>query len=82
MKPGNKKLISEASMGDLEKRTSEEKGIQSLMMYHKRSFRIPENINYYSEKDFKAAEKKYLKHCLSNGGATLTSGSSKTGAKR
>jgi len=61
-------------MGDMEKRASGEQGIKSLMMYHKRSFRIPENIDYYSEKDFKAAEKKYLKLCLANGGPALLSG--------
>jgi hypothetical protein len=69
-------------MGDLEKRISGEQGIKSLMMYHKRSFRIPENINYYSEKDFKAAEKKYLKLCLANGGGVFSSGTTDSDARK
>ena len=31
-------------------------------------FRIPENVNYYSENDYKRAEKKFVKFCLKDGG--------------
>lgn len=39
-------------------------GLKKLLVYYKAVFRTPENINHYSESDFKAAEKKYLKYIL------------------
>jgi len=42
-------------------------GIQSLINRHKKLFLIPENLNYYAPKDYKNAERKYLKYALHEG---------------
>lgn len=42
-------------------------GLQKMLKNGKEAFRIPENLLYYSEKDFKEAEKKYLKLCVIGG---------------
>ena len=39
-------------------------GLKKLLDYYKAVFRTPENLNHYSDSDFKAAEKKYLKFIL------------------
>jgi hypothetical protein len=43
-------------------------GIQRIVKKHKIRFRVPENLNFYSRKDLMAAERKFLKHVLLNGG--------------
>jgi len=40
------------------------RGIKSLIRLYKNIFRIPENLNHYSEKDYRAAERKFLKQAL------------------
>ncbi|MFZ0613783.1 MAG: hypothetical protein WAM73_16210 [Desulfobacterales bacterium] len=42
-------------------------GIRRLIRNLKKEFRIPENLEHYSEEDLQEAEKKYLKFCLQNG---------------
>lgn len=42
----------------------ENQGIVNLLCYYKKLFRTPENVNHYSEPDFRAAEKKFLKYIL------------------
>lgn len=42
-------------------------GIKLLIKYGKKKFRIAENLSYYSENDFKRAEKKYIKTCILGG---------------
>jgi hypothetical protein len=42
-------------------------GAKLLVKKYRETFRIPENINYYSKEDFQRAEKKYLKFCLTTG---------------
>lgn len=42
-------------------------GIQKLYKKYQEVFRIPENLNHYSDEDFKKAEKKFLRHCFFNG---------------
>ncbi len=42
-------------------------GIEKLAEKYRNIFRIPENINHYSEKDFQVAERKFLKFALLNG---------------
>jgi hypothetical protein len=42
-------------------------GIRLLIKTAKRKFRIPENLNHYSDRDFKQAEKKFLKVCVLGG---------------
>ena len=42
-------------------------GLKLLRDTYRKKFRVPENMNYYSEEDFKKAEKKYVKLCLITG---------------
>jgi len=42
-------------------------GLQRLVEKKRQLFRIPENLNFYSEEDFLAAERKFLKFVLLNG---------------
>jgi hypothetical protein len=39
-------------------------GIRLLVQKFRDEFRRPENIYYYTENDFKEAEKKFVKFCL------------------
>jgi hypothetical protein len=40
------------------------RGIRALIKVYKNLFRIPENLNHYSQKDYRAAERKFLKYSL------------------
>ena len=40
------------------------RGIKSLVEIYRTLFCIPENTNHYSEKDYRAAERKFLKYAL------------------
>ena len=40
------------------------RGIKTLLEIYRSLFRIPENTNHYSEKDYRAAERKILKYAL------------------
>jgi hypothetical protein len=51
----------------MEKILSEKTGIQVLVEKYREMFRIPENLNYYSEEDYQAAERKFLKYALFSG---------------
>jgi hypothetical protein len=42
-------------------------GLRRLIRRYVREFRIPENLYYYSDTDFQKAERRFVKHCLSNG---------------
>ena len=42
-------------------------GIQLLLDKYKKKFRISENIQYYSKKDYLIAEKKFIKYALNKG---------------
>ena len=42
-------------------------GITLLVNRFKKKFRIPENLNHYSEEDYQAAERKFVRFCLDNG---------------
>jgi len=48
----------------MKKYGKESTGIQLLVKKYKKIFRIPENLRYYSKKDYKTAEKKFLYHAL------------------
>jgi len=39
-------------------------GIQLLIKRYRKVFRISENLEYYSKKDYRIAEKKFLKYAL------------------
>ncbi|MDX9787835.1 MAG: hypothetical protein RBT11_13710 [Desulfobacterales bacterium] len=49
-----------------------EQGIKALMLHYRKSFRIPENINHYSEEDYRDAERKYIKLCMTHGKYALS----------
>ena len=40
-------------------------GLKSLINKYRKLFRTPENLNHYSEEDYKEAERKFLKFSLS-----------------
>jgi hypothetical protein len=42
-------------------------GIDRLVEKYRRQFRIPENLNHYTEADFQHAEREYLRFCLGRG---------------
>ena len=37
-------------------------GIETLIKKYKKAFQIPENLNHYSQADFKTAQRKFIKH--------------------
>lgn len=39
-------------------------GLKSLINKYRKLFRIPENLNHYSEEEYKVAERKFLKLSL------------------
>jgi hypothetical protein len=47
----------------------ENAGIRHLLRYYREVFRTPENVNHYSAKDYKMAEKKFLKYAVLGRGA-------------
>ena len=48
----------------MEKQTRQDSGLLLLIKRYKEIFRISENLDHYSESDYQAAEKKYLKYAL------------------
>jgi hypothetical protein len=40
--------------------------IKLLVKKYRNMFRIPENLNHYSKRDFKIAEKNFVKYALMN----------------
>ena len=42
-------------------------GLKMLLKKYQKIFRIPENLNFYSEKDYQVAEKKFVKFALLEG---------------
>ena len=44
-----------------------DRGIKSLVEIYRTLFCIPENTNHYSEKDYRAAERKFLKYAIKRG---------------
>ncbi len=42
-------------------------GLKMLLKKYQKIFRIPENLNFYSEKDYRIAEKKFIKFALLEG---------------
>ena len=48
----------------MEKGLEKNDGFGLLVGKYREIFRIPENVNHYSDKDFKMAERKFLKYAL------------------
>jgi hypothetical protein len=46
-------------------------GLKLLVEKYRKEFQIPENLNFYSEKNYKIAERKYLKYTLGMGGVKI-----------
>lgn len=42
-------------------------GIKNLLNHYRRIFRIPENVNHYSDEDYRCAERKFVKYALDKG---------------
>jgi hypothetical protein len=40
------------------------RGLEVMVEKYKNMFRIPENVNYYSDEDYRLAERKFLKYLL------------------
>lgn len=55
----------------MEKDLSEKTGIQALVEKYREMFRIPENLEHYSEEDYQNAERKFLKYALFSGKSTM-----------
>ena len=51
----------------MDTRLKENYGIDLILKKYRKKFQIPENINHYSEEDYKIAERKYLKYVLKHG---------------
>ncbi|RLC32121.1 MAG: hypothetical protein DRH37_01395 [Deltaproteobacteria bacterium] len=52
----------------------ENEGLKELYRRYRRAFRIPENLAYYSESDFKSAERNFIRYAMLNRtNETLTS---------
>jgi len=54
----------EGHMEDLKTRSN---GRQLLVREYRRKFQTHENLKYYSAKDYRRAEKKYIRFCLATG---------------
>jgi hypothetical protein len=50
--------------GAMDKQSDRNEGTKRLIRYCKEIFRQPENLNHYSDKDYKIAERKYVRFCL------------------
>ena len=46
---------------------SQTSGIKLLLEKYRKEFRVAENLNHYSEENYKIAERKFLKFALSIG---------------
>jgi len=51
----------------MKKEFTKNAGIKLMLKKYKKVFRVPENLNYYSNKDYQIAEKKFLKYALLKG---------------
>jgi hypothetical protein len=51
----------------MKKNVNENPGVTRLLNEYKKIFRIPENLNFYSEEDYQQAERKFLKYALYTG---------------
>ena len=40
------------------------RGIQALIQKYREKFHRPENTNYYSDKAYREAERKFIRYCL------------------
>ena len=50
----------------MDNRSKNDKGIKMLVQKCREEFRHAENRNYYTDEDYKAVERKFVKLCLIN----------------
>jgi hypothetical protein len=66
-------MFLECILADIEKEVSMQNkftknaGLKMLLKKYQKLFRIPENLNFYSEEDYQVAEKKFVKFALLEG---------------
>lgn len=51
----------------MKRHTRDKSGIRLLVNRYREQFRIPENMNHYSETDYRKAERRYIKYALETG---------------
>lgn len=51
--------------------TSKKIGLELLLQQYKKDFETEENINYYTDKDFNRAKRKYIKYLLGNSSVNM-----------
>ena len=47
--------------------SNDQQGLDRIVAKYRRKFRVPENLDHYSESDFHEAERQYLRFCLNSG---------------
>jgi hypothetical protein len=57
--------MREQTRGEMGYSKNDGSGLRRLIQKFRNEFKRPENTEFYSEKDFKEAERKYVKFCLS-----------------
>ena len=48
----------------MKEKSKDDSGIKLILRKYRNIFQIPENLNHYSEADYKIAERKFLKYAL------------------
>jgi hypothetical protein len=66
----------------MKKSFSKNVGLQELYKKYQKAFRIPENLNHYSGKDFRNAERSFIRYGISNGNMEASDRSSSTTSLR
>ena len=46
---------------------SSQNGLKVLVREYRKQFRIPENLDHYSDEDYRNAEQKYIRMCVTQG---------------
>jgi hypothetical protein len=59
-----KRVTGSKKGGDMDEQSRAESGIELLVDKCRTEFRRPENTDFYTEMDYKEAERKYIKFCL------------------
>jgi hypothetical protein len=62
--PGTKNRTNGQTGGDMARKKKGYRGLQRLIEKFRNEFKRPENTDFYSETDYKAAEREYVKLCL------------------
>jgi hypothetical protein len=52
----------------VEEKPKSNSGMDLIVRKYRKQFQISENLNHYSEEDYKIAERKFLKYIMKHGG--------------